>query len=87
MPFVLQEVWPVPLFIAAYFAPESPWNAVRRGQIEEARQSLMRLSQDTPNKEHEVDATLAYIKVRCRHLMARQLGSHDIPVHNRHGEG
>jgi hypothetical protein len=75
MPFVLQEVWPVPLFIAAYFAPESPWNAVRRGQMEEARKSLMRLSQDTPNKEHEVDAALAYIKVRCLSLDAKQLGS------------
>jgi len=64
MPFVLQEIWPIPLFIAAYFAPESPWNAVRRGQMDEARHSLMRLSQDTPNKEHEVDAALAYIKVK-----------------------
>ena len=68
MPFVLQEIWPIPLFIAAYFAPESPWNAVRRGQMEEARHSLMRLSQDTPNKEHEVDAALAYIKVGALHL-------------------
>jgi len=75
MPFVLQEIWPVPLFIAAYFAPESPWNAVRRGQMEEARHSLMRLSQDTPNKEHEVDATLAYIKVSCTIVLARRLSS------------
>jgi len=71
MPFVLQEIWPIPLFIAAYFAPESPWNAVRRGQMDEARHSLMRLSQDTPNKEHEVDAALAYIKVRRLSLIAR----------------
>jgi hypothetical protein len=71
MPFVLQEIWPIPLFIAAYFAPESPWNAVRRGQMDEARHSLMRLSQDTPNKEHEIDATLAYIKVRYMNLDGR----------------
>lgn len=62
LPFILQWVWPVPLIIAAYFAPESPWNAVRRGKIEMARKSLMQLYQDTPDKEHVVDSTLAYIR-------------------------
>jgi MFS transporter, SP family, general alpha glucoside:H+ symporter len=61
LPFALQWMWPVPLFIAAYFAPESPWNAVRREKYDVARKSLMRLRQDTPDKEHDVDATLAYI--------------------------
>jgi MFS transporter, SP family, general alpha glucoside:H+ symporter len=62
LPFALQWVWPVPMFIGAYLAPESPWNAVRRGKIDEARRSLMRLRQDTPDKEAEVNATLAYIR-------------------------
>ena len=62
LPFVLQWVWPIPLLIGAYLAPESPWNAVRRGNLEQARNSLTRLSQDTPDKERTVDATLAYIK-------------------------
>lgn len=62
LPFMLQWIWPVPLFISAYFAPESPWNSVRRGKIEEARASLMRLRQDTPEKVQEVEATLAYIR-------------------------
>ena len=61
LPFALQWVWPVPLFIAAYFAPESPWNAVRREEYDVARKSLMRLHQDTPDKEVDVDAALAYI--------------------------
>ena len=61
LPFALQWIWPLPLFIAAYFAPESPWNAVRREQYDVARRSLMRLHQDTPDKEHTVDAALAYI--------------------------
>ncbi len=62
LPFALQFIWPIPLFIGAYFAPESPWNAVRRGKFELAKKSLMRLRQDTPDKETEVEATLAYIK-------------------------
>jgi SP family general alpha glucoside:H+ symporter-like MFS transporter len=62
LPFVLQWVWPVPLFIGAYLAPESPWNAVRRDDMALARKSLMRLREDTPEREREVDATLAYIR-------------------------
>ena len=62
LPFALQWVWPVPLFIGAYLAPESPWNSVRRGKIDEARKNLMRLRQDTPDKETEVNASLAYIR-------------------------
>jgi SP family general alpha glucoside:H+ symporter-like MFS transporter len=62
LPFALQWIWPVPLFIGAYLAPESPWNAVRRGKIDMARKSLMRLREDTPDKEMEVNATLAYIR-------------------------
>lgn len=62
LPFVLQWIWPVPLFIGAYFAPESPWNAVRRDKLDLARKSLMALQQDGPDKERAVDATLAYIR-------------------------
>jgi hypothetical protein len=62
LPFALQWVWPVPLIIGAYFAPESPWNSVRRNNMDEARESLMRLRQDTPGKDLEVEATLAYIR-------------------------
>ncbi len=62
LPFAIQFVWPLPLFIGAYFAPESPWNAVRRGKFDLAQKSLMRLKQDTPNKQREVEASLAYIK-------------------------
>ena len=62
LPFVLQWVWPVPLFIGAYLAPESPWNAIRRGKPELAKRSLTRLRVETAEREHDVDATIAYIK-------------------------
>ena len=62
LPFVLQWVWPIPLFIGAYLAPESPWNSVRRDKFDEARKNLMRLREDTPEKVVEVEATLAYIR-------------------------
>jgi SP family general alpha glucoside:H+ symporter-like MFS transporter len=62
LPFALQWVWPVPLFIVAYLAPESPWNSVRRDKVEEARKNLMRLTGDSPMKAEEVEASLAYIR-------------------------
>ncbi|KAI5269527.1 sugar transporter [Aureobasidium subglaciale] len=61
LPFALQWTWPVPLFLLAYFAPESPWNAVRRHKPEVARKSLERLIGQGPNHAHEVDCSLAYI--------------------------
>lgn len=58
---MLQWMWPVPLLIGAYFAPESPWNSVRRGAMEEARRSIARLGSDDESSEKKVDERLAYI--------------------------
>ncbi len=74
LPFTLQWIWPVPLIIAAYLAPESPWNSVRRGKIEEARNSLRRLRQKGPDVDAEVDASLAYIMHTTHLEMAETSG-------------
>ncbi|GFZ45908.1 hypothetical protein JCM24511_03641 [Saitozyma sp. JCM 24511] len=42
VPYMLQWVWPVPLFVAAFFAPESPWYLVRMGKIDQAETTLRR---------------------------------------------
>ncbi|KAJ4349230.1 hypothetical protein N0V95_004766 [Ascochyta clinopodiicola] len=62
LPFALQWVWPLPLLVGAYLAPESPWNAIRRGNVDEATKSLGRLRQDTPDKDLQVARAVAYIK-------------------------
>lgn len=59
--FMLQWVWPLPLCIGAFFAPESPWNAVRRNQPELAKAALRRLRAEGPDQEAEIEATVAYI--------------------------
>ncbi|KAK6906355.1 hypothetical protein L486_06082 [Kwoniella mangroviensis CBS 10435] len=61
LPFLLQWVWPLPLFIGAYLAPESPWNAVRRDKPDVARTALRRLRDPASTTDREVEATLAYI--------------------------
>lgn len=70
LPFALQWIWPLPLLLGAYLAPESPWNSIRRDNVEEAKKSLTRLRQDTPDRELQVARTVAYIKYTTELEMA-----------------
>lgn len=52
LPFALQWIWPVPLIVGIYLAPESPWWLIRKGKMEQARNSTERvLSLPAPEKE------------------------------------
>lgn len=44
IPFAIQWIWPVPLFTAIIFCPESPWWLIRKGRVQEARKNLKRLT-------------------------------------------
>jgi len=48
IPFAIQWVWPLPLFIILYFAPESPWYYVRSGNLDMAEKMVVRLG--TPSQ-------------------------------------
>ncbi|KAJ5781316.1 Major facilitator superfamily domain general substrate transporter [Penicillium paradoxum] len=43
IPFALQWVWPVPLMVVCWFAPESPWWLVRKDRLDDAKRSIRRL--------------------------------------------
>lgn len=59
IPYALQWMWPVPLIIGIYFAPESPWWLVRKGKLEEAKKSLGRLTSPSRNSDFDADETVA----------------------------
>ncbi|KAK0614564.1 general substrate transporter [Immersiella caudata] len=59
IPYALQWMWPVPLIIGIYFAPESPWWLVRKGKLEEAKKSLHRLTSPSRNSDFDADETVA----------------------------
>lgn len=59
IPYALQWMWPVPLIIGIYFAPESPWWLVRKGRTEEAKRSLLRLTSLDKETGFDADETIA----------------------------
>lgn len=59
VPLAIQWIWPIPIIVAIFFAPESPWWLVKKGRIEEAERSLSRLSERTHD---EVRGTLAQMQ-------------------------
>ena len=44
IPFAIQWMWPAPIMVICYFAPESPWWLVKNERFDEARTSLLRLT-------------------------------------------
>ncbi|MCJ1316708.1 hypothetical protein MMC15_002029 [Xylographa vitiligo] len=59
VPFALQWFWPAFLFPVLLFMPESPWHLVRKGRLEDAEKSLMRLQRQSADIDPK--ATLATI--------------------------
>ncbi|KAK0752608.1 general substrate transporter [Schizothecium vesticola] len=61
IPYAIQWVWPIPILIGLYFAPESPWFYVRHGRRDEAKRSILRLtSRNQP--DFDPDQSLALIE-------------------------
>lgn len=52
-------MWPVPLIVGIYFAPESPWWLVRHNKIDEAKKSLLRLTSLNKETDFDADETIA----------------------------
>lgn len=59
IPFALQWIWPVPLIIGIWLAPESPWWLVRRGRLDEAKRSVERLTSRNTDVPFNADETVS----------------------------
>lgn len=64
LPFALQWIWPAPLVLGIFLAPESPWYLIRKDRFAEAKKSLNRiLSGSGPEKEIQVDLKMEQIRL------------------------
>ncbi|KIW13391.1 hypothetical protein PV08_08579 [Exophiala spinifera] len=58
IPFGIQWMWPLPIFVVCWFAPESPWWLIRHGKLDQARATLLRLTSNE-NPDFNVEDSLA----------------------------
>jgi SP family general alpha glucoside:H+ symporter-like MFS transporter len=58
IPFAVQWIFPTPLLILVFFAPESPWWLVRRGRHEQALKSIERLGRRSAGTAHDTLAMM-----------------------------
>ncbi|KAB2105633.1 Maltose permease [Alternaria gaisen] len=56
IPFALQWIWPIPIILATFLAPESPWWLVRQGRIDEAKAAIRQITTPTDGVEFDLDA-------------------------------
>jgi len=63
-------MWPVPLFVVATLAPESPWFYVRKGRLEDAERSVSRLAQSSDD-------------VKASHVVAMMVRTNDLEKRDR----
>ncbi|PVH99355.1 general substrate transporter [Periconia macrospinosa] len=63
IPFALQWVWPIPILVATFLCPESPWWLVRQGRVEEAKAAISSLTTPTAGVEFDLDSHIEMMVV------------------------
>lgn len=59
IPYALQWMWPPFLIVGILLAPESPWWLVRKGRLEDAKKSLLRLTSLNRETDFDADETIS----------------------------
>lgn len=77
VPFALQWMWPIPIAVAVFFAPESPWWLMKVGRNADAKRSVMRLlseNEHLPNKELMAAAMVDKMQMTIKEELALTQG-------------
>ena len=74
IPFAIQWVWPIPIAIFTYLAPESPWWLTRKDRLDDARKALRRMA-STKVPDSQIDETLAVIYLTNMHEKQLEMGT------------
>ncbi|KAL5114945.1 hypothetical protein ACEQ8H_007192 [Pleosporales sp. CAS-2024a] len=72
-PFAVQWIWPIPIMLATFLAPESPWWLVRKGRIEEAKVAIRKITTPTTSVEFSLDAHVEMMVVTDKY--EKQVGA------------
>jgi SP family general alpha glucoside:H+ symporter-like MFS transporter len=81
LPFALQWIWPLPLFILVTLAPESPWFLIRQKRYDEAEQSIRQLSVE--DETLDVKQTVAMMVSAVRVCWIWGLTRRSVPINKR----
>jgi SP family general alpha glucoside:H+ symporter-like MFS transporter len=76
IPFAVQWVWPIPIIIGAFLAPESPWWLVRHNRIDEAREAVRRLTTPESGVHFDLEAHIEMIRTTNQYEIEVSSGSH-----------
>lgn len=60
---VLSQVWPLPIILAAFFAPESPWWLIRHGRLDEAKAAVQKLVTPRADIDFDIDAHVEVMRL------------------------
>jgi SP family general alpha glucoside:H+ symporter-like MFS transporter len=78
IPFAVQWIWPIPIFIGVFLAPESPWFLAKKERNTEAKHAIKRLlteNKTLPNKDVLAGAMLTKIQMALKEESSHTTGA------------
>lgn len=71
-----RKVWPIPIMIGTYLAPESPWWLIRHGRLDDAKRAVQQLASPKPGIEFDFDAYIELMRATNEFEKQNSAGAH-----------